>query len=255
MRRVVFNQKGGVGKSSIAVNLAAVSASQGLKTLLVDLDVQGNTSHYVLGESALGRPGAEHFFQQQLALYSNEPLAGLIHETPFSDLFIMPSGRGLLELEHKLESRYKMYKLRDALASLSAEFDRIYIDTPPALNFFSRSALIASERILVPFDCDTFSKQALYQLIDTVSEVRADHNESLTLEAVIPNQVPSRGKLPKALIEQLRADGLPVSQTLLSASVVMRESHEICKPLIYFNRSHRLSQEFMALHQELGAVA
>lgn len=254
MRRVVFNQKGGVGKSSIAVNLAAVSASKGLRTLLIDLDVQGNSSQYVLGEKATDLPGVEQFFQQQLSLYSREPIESLIHDTPFDHLFLMPSGQGLLELEHKLESRYKMYKLKEALATLSNNFDRIYIDTPPALNFFSRSALIAAERILVPFDCDTFSKHALYQLMETVTEIQTDHNADLLLEAVVPNQVPARGKVAHGLIDELRADGLPVTQTLLGSSVVMRESHEACKPLVHLNRSHKLSQDFMALHGELEAT-
>ena len=114
MRRVVFNQKGGVGKSSIAVNLAAASAKCGLKTLLIDLDVQGNSTHYIVGEQSEPLPGVEDFFQKQLSLYSREPITALIHESAYSNLFIMPSGRGLLELEHKLESRYKMYKLKEA---------------------------------------------------------------------------------------------------------------------------------------------
>lgn len=250
MRRVVFNQKGGVGKSSIAVNLAAASAARGLRTLLIDLDVQGNTSQYVLGAQTEALPGVESFFQNHLSLYSRETTADLIHPTPYENLSIMPSGRGLLELEHKLESRYKMFKLKEALNDLGA-YDRVYLDTPPALNFFSRSALIAADTVLVPFDCDTFSKNALYQLLETIQEIQADHNAALKLEAIVPNQVPARGNVPHALIEGLRAEGLPVSQTTLSSSVIMRESHERAKPLIHMNRSHRLSREFVALLDEL----
>lgn len=251
MKRVVFNQKGGVGKSSIAVNLAAASAKRGWKTLLIDLDVQGNASHYVLGDQATGYAGVETFFQHQLSLYSREPLEQLIHQTPFSDLWLMPSGPGLLELEHKLESRYKMYKLREALVELSKTFERIYLDTPPALNFFSRSALIAAERVLVPFDCDTFSKIALYQLIDTVTEIQADHNDGLVLEGIIPNQVPARAKLPKQLIDELRADGLPVTECVLGSSVVMRESHNQSKPLLFMAPKHQLTTQFEAILAEL----
>jgi len=150
MRRVVFNQKGGVGKSSIAVNLAAASAKSGFKTLLIDLDVQGNSTHYIVGEQSERLPGVEDFFQNQLSLYSREPMTSLIHQSAYPNLSVMPSGRGLLELEHKLESRYKMYKLKEALAELMTDFDRIYLDTPPALNFFSRSAMIAADRWLCP---------------------------------------------------------------------------------------------------------
>ena len=253
MRRVVFNQKGGVGKSSIAVNLAAATARRGLKTLLIDLDVQGNATQYVLGDHDQSVAGVETFFQNQLSLYARDPLSELIHQTAFENLAIMPSGQGLLELEHKLESRYKMYKLREALAELSAEYDRIYIDTPPALNFFSRSALIAVDRVLVPFDCDSFSKMALYQLIETVAEIRADHNDSLVLEAIIPNQVPARAKLPKRLIADLRDEDLPVTQATLGASVIMRESHEQSKPLPFLSPKHALTQQFEAVLDELEA--
>jgi chromosome partitioning protein len=254
MRRVVFNQKGGVGKSSIAVNLAAASAKAGLKTLLVDLDVQGNSTHYIVGECSEPLPGVEDFFQNQLSLYSREPISSLIHQSVYDNLSFMPSGRGLLELEHKLESRYKMYKLKEALSELMNDFDRIYLDTPPALNFFSRSAMIASDRVVVPFDCDTFSKQALYQLTETVEEIKADHNPDLILEAIVPNQVPARAKLPQQLIAELKADSLPVSSTTLSSSVVMRESHEKAKPLVYLSPKHRLTQEFEALFQELESA-
>jgi chromosome partitioning protein len=254
MRRVVFNQKGGVGKSSIAVNLAASSAKAGLKTLLVDLDVQGNSTHYIVGECSEPLPGVEDFFQNQLSLYSREPISSLIHQSVYDNLSFMPSGRGLLELEHKLESRYKMYKLKEALSELIDDFDRIYLDTPPALNFFSRSAMIASDRVVVPFDCDTFSKQALYQLTETIEEIKADHNPDLILEAIVPNQVPARAKLPQQLIAELKADALPVSSTTLSSSVVMRESHEKAKPLVYLSPKHRLTQEFEALFQELESA-
>lgn len=250
MRRVVFNQKGGVGKSSIAVNLAAISAHQGLRTLLIDLDVQGNASQYVLGDQQITE-GAETFFQNQLNLYARGSLETLIHPTRFSDLHVMPSGPGLLELEHKLESRYKMYKLREALETLIDQFDRIYLDTPPALNFFSRSALIAADEVLVPFDCDRFAVHALQQLTINVGEIRADHNPSLRLAAIIPNQVPARASLPKALIASLTAEGYPVTETLLPPSVVMRESHEHAKPLISSHPNHRLTQAFLDLHAEL----
>ena len=86
MRRVVFNQKGGVGKSSIAVNLAAASAKSGYKTLLIDLDVQGNSTHYIVGEQSERLPGVEDFFQNQLSLYSREPMTSLIHQSAYPNL-------------------------------------------------------------------------------------------------------------------------------------------------------------------------
>lgn len=87
-------------------------------------------------------------------------------------------------MKSKLESRHKIYKLREALQQLSQDYERIYIDTPPALNFFTRSALMGAKSCLIPFDCDDFSRQALYSLLDNVAEIRADHNAELQVEGL-----------------------------------------------------------------------
>ena len=114
--------------------------------------------------------------------------------------------------------------------------------------------MIAADRVVVPFDCDTFSKQALYQLTETIEEIKADHNAQLSLEAIIPNQVPARAKLPQQLIAELKADSLPFSKTTLSSSVIMRESHEKAKPSVHLKHKHRLSLEFETLFQELESM-
>jgi cellulose biosynthesis protein BcsQ len=97
-----------------------------------------------------------------------------ITATTFENLSILPSGPALEELQAKLESRYKICKLREALDALEA-YDEIWIDTPPALHFYIRSALIAADACLIPFDCDEFARRALYSLMDNVNEIRADH--------------------------------------------------------------------------------
>ena len=131
-----------------------------------------------------------------------------MYATPFERLHLMPSSPLLEDMQSKLESRHKIYKLRDALREIEGDFDRIYIDTPPALNFYTRSALIAAERCLIPFDCDDFSRRALYALLDNVKEIQADHNRELKIDGIIVNQFQPRANLPQRLVQELVDEGL-----------------------------------------------
>jgi chromosome partitioning protein len=157
-------------------------------------------------------------------------------------------------LQAKLESRYKIYKLRDALEALEG-FDQIWIDTPPALHFFTRSALIAADTCLIPFDCDEFARQALYTLMENVAEIRADHNPGLVVEGIVVNQFQARATLPQKVVDELRAEELPVLNSHLSSSVKIKESHQQAKPMIHLDRSHKLALEFSALYDELEKAA
>ena len=253
MRHVVFNQKGGVGKSTITCNLAAISAFQGARTLVVDLDPQGNSTRYLMGEAAdAAMEGAAEFFEQTLKFTVRAPATtSFITETPWEGLHLMPSSPRLEELHGKLESRYKIYKLREALVELAADYDVIYIDTPPALNFYTRSALIAAEGCLIPFDCDDFSRRALYGLLESVQEIQADHNPGLAVEGIVVNQFQPRANLPQRTVQELIDEGLPVLQPYLSASVKIKESHELARPMIHLDPRHKLTQEFVALHDSL----
>ena len=252
MRYVVFNQKGGVGKSTITCNLAAISAAQGLRTLVVDLDPQGNSTRYLLGAGAdeLGDTAAEFFDQTLKFTLRNRATQEFITATPFENLYLLPSSPKLEDLHGKLESRYKLYKLRDAVVALD-NYDRIYIDTPPALNFYTRSALIASQGCLIPFDCDDFSRRALYSLMESVQEIQADHNRDLTVTGIIVNQFQPRANLPQRLVQELIDEGLPVLQPYLSASVKIKESHERALPMVHLEGRHKLTLEYLALHQAL----
>lgn len=253
MKRVVFNQKGGVGKTSISCNLAAISAQQGYKTLLIDLDTQCNSSEYLLGPNYAEKENtAADFFKTFLGLFGRKPyLPGFCHPTHYGRLSVMPASPELATIERELESRHKIYKLREALADLSKHYERIYIDTPPALNFYSSAALIAADSLLIPFDCDSFSRQALYNLVNTVAEIREDHNEDLVIEGIVVNQFNPQAKLPTDLIAQLMEDGLPVMQSYLNASVKLKESREAHMPLIHFAPSHKLTRQFVNVYNLL----
>lgn len=261
MRRVVFNQKGGVGKSSITINLAAMSAASGLRTLVLDLDPQCNASQYLLGEAAeFSRdkpelsPNIGQFFAQSLAFKTKEkPLSEFVHATPFENLFIIPSNPELREIEHLLESKHKIYKLSAAINQLASHYDAIFIDTPPAFNFYTLSALIAAERCLIPFDCDAFSRRALYTLLENVEETCKDHNPDLIVEGIVINQFQPRAALPRQLVAELKAEGLPILDPALSSSVIMRESHQKCVPLVHLAPKHKLTEEFSQLFKALSS--
>lgn len=253
MIRVVFNQKGGVGKSSITCNLAAISAFRGRRTLVVDLDTQGNTTHYLLGKpSDELKPTIADFFEQTLSFnLFNKDSSEFVHATPYENLSVIPSSPELEFLERKLEAKHKIYKLRSALRDMEEYFDDIYIDTAPALNFYTRSALISADKVLIPFDCDDFSRKALYQIMGELQDIQEDHNEGLQVEGIVVNQFQPRASLPQKLVDELVEEGLPVLDVKLSASVKMKESHQNNKPLIYFAPKHNLTEQFLALHEGL----
>lgn len=252
MKRVIFNQKGGVGKSSIAVNLAAISAQQGLRTLLLDLDPQCNSSQYLMGDgvNAIDRDAMD-FFEHSLSFkMRDQPFDSYAVATPIANLKLVAANPQLGELHAKLEAKHKIYKLKEALDQLQG-FDRVFIDTPPAFNFFSLSALVASDRCLIPFDCDEFSRQALYALLDNVEETRADHNPGLAVEGIIINQFQPQARLPQAMVQHLTDAGLPVLKSYLSASVKMKESHNANQPLAFYAPRHKLTQQLLSLFAEI----
>ena len=110
---------------------------------------------------------------------------------------------------------------------------------------------MAAEKCLIPFDCDEFARHALYSLLDNVNETRMDHNEGLQVEGIVVNQFQPRASLPKKMVEELEAENLPVLKNKISSSVKMRESHNESIPLIHMAPKHKLTQEFLALFDEL----
>jgi len=251
MKRVVFNQKGGVGKTSITCNLAAISASKGKRTLVIDLDPQYNASHYLLGDLEVEDSVAEYLDQDKGFFTKAQGAENFVYETPFENLYLMPASDRLPEIEHKLESAYKIYKLKQGLETLDKYYDEIYIDTPPAFNFFTKSALIGADRVLIPFDCDAFSRRSIERVADAIEDVCEDHNPGLKIEGVIVNQFQPRANLPRQLVEELEQSPYPVVPVKLTSSVKMRESHQLCKPLIYLDPKHPLTLQFLDVYETL----
>ncbi len=276
MIRVLFNKKGGVGKSSLTCNLAAISAAKGLKTLVIDLDTQCNASQYLLNRTNSPEPRKNSlepqsnsleprinsldqitdnmaaFYDQTITFHiRKKPTIEFVSQTAFENLDIIPSSPELDQLHTKLESRHKIYKLKEGLEQLKDHYDRIYIDTAPALNFYSLSALIAADRCLIPMDCDEFSRQAIYNMMQHLAEIKEDHNPALEIEGIIANQFMARAKVPLKIINELKSEGHKVLDSKLSSSVKMRESHQVHTPLIHLAPKHKLTLELVALWQEI----
>ena len=255
MRRTVFNQKGGVGKTSITCNLASALAMLGRRVLVVDLDSQANSSQYLLGEiyNQIENNVASFFADiLSIKIFKNS-LRGVVHSSPIANVSVIPSSRELGELQQKLETRYKVSKFAQALKELEEQekYDEILIDTPPSLNFYSMSALIAANTVLIPFDCDAFSVKAIHQVMTIVDDVCEDHNPDLKIEGVIINQFQSQAKLPRETIDSLYKQGLPILTPYLSHSIAMKESHEANRPLVHLRPNHKLSLEYLELASQL----
>ena len=253
MKRVVFNRKGGVGKSTIVCNLAAVAANKGRKVLVVDLDPQANTTSY-LGHSGKDNVvGIAEFMESTISRnYREFTSEDYIRKTRFENLSLISASYALVDLENRLEAKHKIYKLRDFLNNLHEDFDEIYLDTPPALNFFTVSALIAADRCILPYDCDVFAREAMIDLSEELEEIIEDHNPQLVIEGVVVNQFLARARLPQQAVEELAKEKFKLLKPFISSSIKIKESHAQSIPLIYLAPNHKVTQQFVDLHKTLS---
>ncbi|GLS25605.1 ParA family protein [Marinibactrum halimedae] len=255
MIRAIFNRKGGVGKSTITCNLAAVAAHSGKKTIVVDLDPQGNSTSYLGHDGNDDIVGMSEFFSSQISYcFRDFEPDDYVRKTDFEKLFLISASSELIDLESKLSARHKIYKLREFLHKLTPIYDEIYLDTPPVLNFYSLSALIACDACLIPFDCDVFSRDALFDLIKNIEEVKEDHNDNLQVEGIIINHFNAQARLPSESVEELANAGLPILTPYISTSVKIRESHRDHTPMIFMAPKHKVSLEFLSLYQRISGM-
>jgi chromosome partitioning protein len=245
----VANQKGGVGKTTTAINLASSFAAAEVNTLLVDCDPQSNAS------SGLGLVKDPERISTYHLLMGAASAEEALHTTELEQLWIIPSTKNLVGANLELiDGERREYRLRDALAPLRERFQFVVLDCPPALDLLTLNALVAADSVLIPMQAEYFALEGISELLDTVERIRVGLNPELAIEGVVLTMLDDRTSLAKQVMAELKSFfGEKLCATSIPRNVRLAEAPSHGKPALLYDVRSRGAESYIRLAKEIIA--